>query len=238
MSLLGIRVVVDDRERASEVPRFLSELGITLQFTQLTVGDYVLSTTTAIERKSLRDFISSLYDGRLFKQLYELSEVYPNAILLVEGDLSQIPILTQNVKSFYGALAALILDSPVKMVFVEGPKESALFISSLVRRLQTKKEREEIPLIYRPPKGSDIAENQLYVVSALPGIGPKLAHRLLLTLKTPRKIFSATLAELLTVPGLGRARAEKLYRFLNTEYEKALKEKGMQKTLHGALSTS
>ena len=235
---MGLRVVVDDRERASDVPRLLMELGITVQFTQLAVGDYILSATTAIERKSLHDFISSLYDGRLFKQVYKLSEAYPNAALLIEGDLSQVPVFTPNVRSFYGALAALVLDSPVKLVFVEGPKESAVFISSLAKRLQAKKEKEEIPMVYRPPKGSDIAERQLYLVSALPGIGPKLAHRMLLILKTPKRIFSATPAELLSVPGLGRVRANKLYKFLNMEYDKALKESRAQKTLYGTSSTS
>jgi len=235
---MNIRIVVDDRERASDVPRLLMELGLTVQFSQLAVGDYVLSATTAIERKSLHDFVSSLYDGRLFKQAFKLSEAYRNAILLIEGDLSQIPLFTPNVKSFYGALAALISDSLIKTVFVEGPKESALFISSLAKRLHTRKEKEEIPMVYKPPKGSDIAERQLYVVSALPGIGPKLAHKMLLVLKTPKRIFSASPAEFLRVPGLGRVRAEKLYRFLNMEYEKALRESKAQKTLRDVSSTS
>ena len=108
----------------------------------------------------------------------------------------------------------------------------------MAKRLHTRKEKEEIPMVYKPPKGSDIAERQLYVVSALPGIGLKLAHKMLLVLKTPKRIFSASPAEFLRVSGLGRVRAEKLYRFLNMEYEKALRESRAQKTLRDVSSTS
>jgi DNA excision repair protein ERCC-4 len=222
---------VDDRERGCDVPRMLTELGINIKFSQLSVGDYVISPNVAIERKSLRDFISSLYDGRLFKQVYKLAEVYENGILLIEGDLSQLPLLTSNVKSFFGALAALILDSPTKTVFVEGPEESALFIKSLAIRVHSKREKEKLPLIYKPYKGSDIAERQLYFISALPGIGVKLAHRLLTHFSTPAEIIKASPSELSKVPGLGRVKAKKLHKFLNLPHKKALKERRAQKSL-------
>ena len=221
-----LRVVVDNRERSSDVPRLLVELGMDVSFAQLALGDYVLSSDVAIERKGLKDFISSLYSGRLFKQISELTKTFKNSILLIEGDLSQIYLITPNVKSFFGALAHLILDSEVKIVFVEGPKESALFISSLAKRIATKRKTEKIPVIRKPLKeSSKLHEGQLYLISALPGIGIKLAHKLLSSFLTPRAIFNASPSELAKVPGLGMVKAKKLYRFFNTPYRIEVKER-------------
>ncbi|MGQ9469205.1 MAG: ERCC4 domain-containing protein [Nitrososphaerales archaeon] len=67
-----IRIVVDERERASRVPNILSELGARLDFSQLQVGDYILASDVAVERKTVSDLVHSIYDGRLFKQAAEL----------------------------------------------------------------------------------------------------------------------------------------------------------------------
>ncbi|NWG09374.1 MAG: hypothetical protein HXX80_03535 [Nitrososphaerales archaeon] len=59
-----VRIVVDERERASLVPNFLSDLG--------GKAGLCSASDVAVERKTVSDFVSSIYDGRLFKQLAEL----------------------------------------------------------------------------------------------------------------------------------------------------------------------
>ena len=61
------------------------------------------------------------------------------------------------------------------------------------------------------------------LVASLPAIGPKLAERVLLRFGTVRRVFSSSVAELSTVKGLGRAKAEKIVRLLDAEYGPALK---------------
>ena len=80
-----IRIVADEREKPSGVPDVLNKLGFRVEFAQLPVADYILSHKTAIERKSLRDFVSSIYDGRVFKQCAELSSRFPRPILSITG---------------------------------------------------------------------------------------------------------------------------------------------------------
>ena len=63
---MPVRIVVDERERNSNIPDLLKEAGAAIDFAQLRVGDYVVSAETAVERKTIRDLISSIYDGRLF----------------------------------------------------------------------------------------------------------------------------------------------------------------------------
>src|SRR5260370_17437460 len=59
------RIIVDERERPSGVPDELRSLGAPIEYRVLDVADYVVGSY-AVERKSVRDFVSSLYVPRLF----------------------------------------------------------------------------------------------------------------------------------------------------------------------------
>jgi DNA excision repair protein ERCC-4 len=57
----------------------------------------------------------------------------------------------------------------------------------------------------------------------MPAVGPKLAERLLLRFGSVRRVFSASVAELCTVKGVGRAKAQKIAGLLDNEYKSAVK---------------
>jgi DNA excision repair protein ERCC-4 len=61
------RVVVDVREFGSSLPLFFMGAMVIVPC-MLTVGDYILSPNICIERKSIKDLISSFKDGRLYNQ--------------------------------------------------------------------------------------------------------------------------------------------------------------------------
>lgn len=50
----------------------------------LEVGDYILSPTICIERKSVSDLFSSFQSGRLFTQAEAMCKEYPTPILMIE----------------------------------------------------------------------------------------------------------------------------------------------------------
>src|ERR687887_1804814 len=81
------RIVVDEREKSSRIPDLLHQAGAIIDFAQLKVGDYIVSPETAIERKTIRDLISSIYDGRLFVQCSELSQHYFKPLVIIEGNI-------------------------------------------------------------------------------------------------------------------------------------------------------
>ena len=74
--MIPVRVVVDERERASGVPEELSKLNVRVYFSKLSVGDYVLSPEVAVERKSIPDLISSVYDSRIFNQASRIASAF------------------------------------------------------------------------------------------------------------------------------------------------------------------
>lgn len=213
------RVVVDERERPSGVPDALSRLNVRVYYSTLRVADYVISPEIAVERKSISDFISSVYDGRLFVQASEISSSYRKPYLIVEGDVREVSKLTKNVNSYYGAVASVTLAYDLRVIHTSDPGETASAIAALS---QHSRKRPLPPgSIAAPPKGSDEAQQQLYLVSALPGVGLKLAKRMLARFGSPRKVMALSESQLALVQGLGGKRASRIVHMLDAPYSSA-----------------
>ena len=216
--MIPSRVVADARERASGVPDELSKLNVRVYFSKLPVADYVLSPELAVERKSVRDLVSSIYDSRLFYQAARISASYAKPYLLVEGDSKEVEKLAKNMKSFYGAIANVTLAYGLRMLYTANVKETALAIAELLNHARAK------PLTRMPsdipPKAKSIPQQQLYVVSSMPGVGRKLAEKLLTKYGTPRRIMNLTAGELAMTQGIGWKRAERIKELLDTKFTK------------------
>lgn len=226
--MIPARVVADEREKASGVPEELSKLDVRVYFSRLPVADYVLNPELAVERKSVRDLVSSVYDSRLFYQAAKLSAAYAKPFLLVEGDSKEVETLAKNLKSFYGAIANVTMAYGLRVLYTANPKETAMAISELLAHARAK------PLARMPaelpPKSKSVHQQQLYLVSSIPGIGRKLAEKLLSKYGTPRKVMSLTAGELAMTPGIGWKKAEKIKETLDTTFTKR-QEPGTQARL-------
>jgi DNA excision repair protein ERCC-4 len=220
--VIPARVVADERERASGVPEELSKLNVRVYFSRLPVADYVLSPELAVERKSVRDLVSSIYDSRLFYQAAKISAAYAKPYLLVEGDSKEVESLAKNLKSFYGAVANVTLAYGLRVLYTANTKETALAIAELLNHARAK------PLARMPselpPKAKTVPMQQLYLISSIPGIGRKLAEKLLSKYGTPRRIMSLTAGELAMTQGIGWKKAEKIKEVLDTRFTKRLEE--------------
>jgi DNA excision repair protein ERCC-4 len=210
-----VRVVVDERERPN-VPECLKKLGLTLDYRLLEEGDYI-AAEYALERKTVRDFISSLYSGRLFDQAYRLGQAYRFAVIIVEGNLYSELEKMKNPKVFWGALITLSFGYGIRAFFTRDPEETAELICVLAKRPPEVRSRP--PAIIRKPKYGQIREGQIVLLQGLPGIGARLAQKLLRRFGTPRKVFLATESELNTKGGLGRAKTAKITSVLDTIYD-------------------
>ena len=60
----------------------------------------------------------------------------------------------------------------------------------------------------RKPKR--LASRKLYMLQGLPGVGPALAHRLLLEFGSVERVVTADEEELMRVPGVGRKKAARI----------------------------
>ncbi len=229
MKLDKLRIIVDERERKSGIPDLLRAIGINIELKTLPIGDYIVAPETVVERKSIHDLVSSIFDGRLFDQCNRLKEHFQFPIILIEGNLDEISNITENPLIFYGAISSIALDFKIPIL----PTPSADHTAKLLVSLCSRKESATGPFLKKIKKSNDIQKQQLSVLSSLPGIGEKLALRLLKKFGSPLRIFSASTTELAKVDGLGLARAKKIKKMLDTKSKHF--KKSNQKTLHESL---
>ena len=73
------KIIIDYREKNSLVASELIKLGFEIEFRELKVADYLVKNT-AIERKTVGDFISSMINRRLYMRFFAVpgSEISPS----------------------------------------------------------------------------------------------------------------------------------------------------------------
>lgn len=216
----AVRVYADVREEKSGVPEALRDLGAIVIVKNLPMGDYIVSEDYVVERKTVEDFVRSIYDGRLFEQASRLSENYPNVVYVVEGDPEVAFHEKTRARQVTAAMVALMVDYGVRFLWSLKPSQTAEVIFYLAKRVQLDMGHARV-VIHRKPRLSSIREWQLYVLQAFPGVGPKTAEAILERFGSIEEFCRATLAELSTVTGLGEKKAETIKKILKARYTKA-----------------
>ncbi len=223
---MTIRIVVDDREKNSQVPNLLKIMGVFVDYKQLKVGDYIVSSETVIERKTIHDLINSIYDGRLFIQCSDLINHYSRPFIIIEGNITDLDnrekidinsnskLLVDKIRIAYDTLIKIALDFRIPILYTP----SIYYTAELLIHLASNslKNKDDGPLLKKIKKSNPFYIQQLYILTSLPGIGPKLATRLLAKFHSPKNVLNASIADLARVPGLGNMRAEKIRRLLDT----------------------
>ncbi len=225
MKLENLRIIVDERERKSGIPELLKAIGMEIEMQTLSIGDYIVAPETIVERKSIKDLMASVFDGRLYDQCNRLKEHFEHPIVVVEGNVDEIEEITDNPLVFYGALSRIALEFKIPII----PTPSASHTAKLLVSMCSKKDGSTGPYLKKIKKSSNLETQQLSTLCSLPGIGEKLAVRMLEKFGTPLKVFSATTSELSKVEGLGEARAKKIKNMLITKNK--LQKESNQKTL-------
>ncbi len=226
MKLDQLRIIVDEREKKSGIPDLLKAVGVNIEIKTLPVGDYIVAPEIVVERKSIRDLISSIFDGRLFDQCNRLREHFQHPVILMEGNVDEIEEFTENPLVFYGALSSIALDFKIPVL----PTPNATHTAKLLVSMSSRKDATKGPFLKKIKKSSDLQRQQLSVLCSLPGVGEKLATRMLEKFGTPLQVLGASSVELSKVEGLGKERAKKIREMLESK-SKFLKSSN-QKTLH------
>ena len=191
------KVLVDYREKNCLVPSALIKLGAEVEFMNLKVGDYLVNGF-AIERKTISDFISSMINGRLVKQIEELKQ-YEDKLLIIEGienqELYNDENKNINSNSIRGFLLSITLKHKIPVIFSKDSRDTARFIFVLLKR----KEKETRLNVRK--KTLNKKEQLQIIIEGFPGIGPKAAKKILENFKTIKNIINASQEELKEVLG-------------------------------------
>lgn len=220
-----MRIVVDKRERESGIPKLLQNLGVMVDFRVLSVGDYVVSPECAVERKNAKDFINSIFSGRVFDQAYRLSQTFRFPIIVVEGRIEEV---AKQIKPsiYWGALASLVFTYGCATLFTDSKQQTAELIHTIAKRRGYGPPRG--PMIKRPRAARTLRERQLAILCAIPGIGPKTADRMLRNFGSVKRVMASSEAELAVIAGIGRKKASDVVSLLRSKYHPEAKEKQLK----------
>jgi len=221
-----IEVVVDTREMSSSVVKELYNEGLLVRTQRLDVADYILSERIAVERKEVGDFVRSIIDGRLFQQAIGMKKEYQSPILIIEGE-GLFHKTAMNEKAIYGALASIIADFSIPIIFSKDENETAQIMTAIVKREH--KEGKKVLGIRGEKGGMSTQDRQRFIVESLPNVSGTLAHRLLIHFETVKNIINADVDELKKVKGVGEATAKRIRDVLKEKYYLAEKRKDKDK---------
>ena len=208
------RIYVDPRERG--MAKLLEAKGMEVTLRNLDVGDYVVSDRVAIERKTAQDFVASIIDPErnLFRQIGDLSRSYDRPILILEGrDLYTRQV---NPNSIRGALLTVAVEYGVPIIPTEDQDETASVIALLANREQ--KEGHD-PKLHGHKTARTLKEQQEYLISAIPSVGPRVARNLLKHFGSIERIMTASQEELHEVEMVGPKIAERIRELVGGEYK-------------------
>ena len=177
-----------------------------VRMAHLATGDYLIDNEVLIERKSVADFAVSLVDGRLFPQVARLAHSGYRSLLLIEGPTpTAVPDVHSH--SLEGALVSIAAMWRLPVLHSADSQQSVRMLQFLAD--QARGPREGILRRFdRKPKR--VASRRLFLVQALPGVGPALAQRLLCHFGSIERIFTADPAALTEVQGIGRTKAVRI----------------------------
>ena len=226
MKIEDLRMVIDERERKSGIPDLIKQIGVKVETMNLPVGDYIVAPETIVERKSVNDFISSVFDGRLFDQCSRLKEHFEHPAIVIEGNVDEIDKITENPLVFYGAMSSVVLDFKIPVIPTPNASHTAKLLISMCARQGAVKG----PFLKKIRKSGDLKQQQLSILCSLPGVGEKLATRMLEKFGSTSNSLNASSVELSKINGMGDARAQKIRKILDAQNKDA--KKTDQKTLH------
>jgi Fanconi anemia group M protein len=136
-------------------------------------------------------------------------------VLLVEGEKSA-SVRGISPESLTGALASVLVDYQIPVVYTENPEQTALLLFSIARREQIKERRE--PRVRAERKPASIEELQEFIVASLPNIDAIRSQELLKKFETVEKVFTASKEKLSEVEGIGPKISERIREILTTKY--------------------
>ena len=234
-------LTIDHREANSTLPAMLKLHGHQVIMQSLPVGDIRISDRILIERKTARDLIDSIIDGRLVNQAKRLHNAAPRPLLIVESIESE----RIHPNAIYGAMAWVTLDLGLPVLMTGSAEQTARFISvaskresrilDLLMMHQRKKnidaekaaikaasaeimnimggELTDSPLSKKWNR--EVVRKRAQILSELPGIGAITAEKIMNKASDIMGLCSLSEQELANIKGVSPLQAKELYKFLH-----------------------
>ena len=174
---------------------------------RLELGDYLLDGRLLFERKTMRDFATSLQDGRLFDQGIRLAASPLHKAIILEGKARDLASCGIGREALQGALITLTLFLGIPLLRATDPKEVAklmLYADHQFDRITG----QTAPKLFAGKRPRGKRKTQQRILQSLPGIGPSTADKLLEHFGSVEAVLAADGPALQGVAGIGFVRAK------------------------------
>ncbi len=211
-----MKIFIDSKELRNhpEIKDVLENIGIEYNSTTLSVGDF-LYQNIIIEHKFYTDYVSSIRNGLLFKQIQDMN-FNKNFIsyVLVSCRLKDILILDNGMSEneLFGSISS---------VFIRGTPiffcESIENMIKIMIKLFEKHTDEKVRIVNPQRSKTSIFDKVVNHYATLPSIGYEVAKNLAERFPVPSGLHNASIRELQEVSLVGKKRAKDIYRFLHVK---------------------
>lgn len=205
--MASVCIHADSSEQTSGIPDLLRERGADVQIVPLKAGDYWIQNKTLVERKTARDFMLSLYRGRLFEQLKAGKNLCDEFVLVIEGGNWVFDRL--KPPALQAALLTVLLSWKIPVIFTKNKRGTVQLLLAIGKRNLRRMGKQLVPF-GRKKKSRTKFQSQLRILENLPEIGPHLARKLLAKFGTVENVIRAEDAELQSMKGVGKIKAQKI----------------------------
>jgi ERCC4-type nuclease len=224
------KLIIDSREH-SKLTAYVQEKAQTMNIPTekkwLDIGDYTFNDV-CFEAKSSFDYLQSINNKRLWKQLDNMDRGFNDNVVIVYGSFDKafrqykshsktkmnvvaFRILMKN--KFYGSMGRIILDTDCSIVWVKDEQTAAEIICT-VCKMQPHKRGVYTPRIVKRISTTDL---RLDVLTTIKGISPTKAKSMLDKFGSIMEIGEASIGELCELDGMGITLAERVIKTLNSE---------------------
>jgi len=210
-------IYIDDRENIA----FFNALKLEIPHIKrkrLEIGDITFANVV-IERKDADDFLNSLLDRRISKQLHQMKDAYEHRIFIVTGNLLLANLYRKrplNINILRGRLATIPLSA--SLLQTEDDYGFIYTVISLYKSVVRRRSSKEF-IFLDLPKKTKVSPKTLVLtnIGCFPSIGGDRAIQLLEHFGSLEKLYSADIRQLKEA-GLGKTTATKIYKLIRTDF--------------------
>ena len=208
-------IIVDHREHADVLTTMLQDkYHFEIVQKQLKYGDYLIEPDITLERKTTKDFLLSIIDGRLFRQAYHLTEHTQRPIILVEGRSYLNTGVDISIESVKGALITIAQTFHIPVLRTVDEEDTAWHIEHLFLQRNRVGKNRGVLLGYRSKR---LETQKINLLRMLPGVGKETAKNLLEHFETITNIINASEKELTKLHGIGKNTANDIKTVVSEE---------------------
>jgi DNA excision repair protein ERCC-4 len=213
---------IDYREQHSGIVSELEKISsnLTFELAPLPTGDYWIGDKIIVERKTYRDFLSSIISGRIFKQAYRIAQSGKNSLIVLEGERSMSFSTSISRKAIKGAIIHLIVFIGIPVIYTLNLQETAEILISILQQCKRKTLPRKKYIQLRIPglRFNREQRQKLFILQNLSGIGTKRALALLNSFGSIERIMSASPDDLKKVQGVGKKLADNIFIILHEPF--------------------